>query len=127
VGEAARAQSAAAGCNGFLPKPVQLGALFELLERHLGLSWIRTAPTEQPAADVSPSGPVTLPSQEVLARLNDLVERGRLKELGQALAALEAEDGRLGPWVQKARPLAEGFRVHELRAMLAAPGGEPAT
>jgi signal transduction histidine kinase/ligand-binding sensor domain-containing protein/DNA-binding NarL/FixJ family response regulator len=126
VGEAARAQSTAAGCDGFLPKPVQLGALFDVLERHLGLSWIRTPPAEQRASEAPPSGPLTLPSPEVLALLADLLDRGRLLELAQALVALEAEDGRLGPWVHKAHPLAEGFRIHELRALLTAPGGEPA-
>ena len=61
------------------------------------------------------------PSPEVIARLCELVERGRLQELAQELLALEAEDRRLGPWLQKARSLTEGFRVHELRATLIAP------
>ncbi len=62
----------------------------------------------------------------VLARLGDLVERGRLQELAQELPELEAEGRQLGAWLQKARALAEGFRVHALRAMLIAPDPDPA-
>jgi hypothetical protein len=68
-----------------------------------------------------PSGPLIPPSPEVIARLCELVERGRLQELAQELLALEAENRQLGPWLQKARALAEGFQVRELHAMLVTP------
>jgi hypothetical protein len=69
----------------------------------------------------APSGPMIAPPAEALARLTDLVERGRVQELQQALVDLGVEDGRLGPWVEEARALAEGFRLRELRALLSAP------
>ncbi|WP_437626805.1 sensor histidine kinase [Sorangium sp. So ce1151] len=68
-----------------------------------------------------PSEPVAVPSPEVRARLSELAERGRLQELSQELVKLEAEDPALGPWLREARTLAEEFRVHELRALLAVP------
>ncbi|MEO5730271.1 MAG: ATP-binding protein, partial [Byssovorax sp.] len=68
-----------------------------------------------------PSEPVAAPSPEVRARLSELAERGRLQELSQELVKLEAEDPALGPWLREARTLAEEFRVHELRALLAVP------
>ncbi|WP_437665133.1 ATP-binding protein [Sorangium sp. So ce1182] len=124
VAEPDRALSVAAGCDGFLPKPIDVAALLDLLERHLALGWIRAAPAARPVAEGAPSGPMMAPPPEVLARLTDLVERGRIQELQQALVEAGAEDGRLGPWVEEARALAEGFRIRELRAWLSAPDGK---
>ncbi|WP_437774750.1 ATP-binding protein [Sorangium sp. So ce1097] len=120
VNEPAREQSAAAGCDGFLPKPIALGALLDALAHYLGLTWIRTAPAAERAAERPPSGPPIPPSPEVLARLSDLAERGRIQEFSQELRRLEVEDPQLGPWLQRARALADEFRVHELRTLLAA-------
>lgn len=44
-------QALAAGCNGFIPKPVQAKQLLEQLRRHLGLEWVY----EQSASPSSPS------------------------------------------------------------------------
>ncbi|WP_438030733.1 ATP-binding protein [Sorangium sp. So ce233] len=120
VNEPAREQSAAAGCDGFLPKPIALGALLDALAHYLGLTWIRTAPAAERAAERPPSWPPIPPSPEVLARLSDLAERGRIQEFSQELRGLEVEDPQLGPWLQRVRALADEFRVHELRALLAA-------
>ncbi len=73
----------------------------------------------------APSEALVMPSPEVRASLAELAERGRLQELAQELLRLEAEEPALGPWLRQARVLAEEFRVHELRALLAAPDGEP--
>ncbi len=56
---------------------------------------------------------------EVLARLSDLAERGRLPELLQQLQVIEAVDARLGAWGGGVRALAEGYRLRELRDELA--------
>jgi signal transduction histidine kinase/ligand-binding sensor domain-containing protein len=74
-----------------------------------------------------PSEPLAAPAPEVRASLAELAERGRLQELTQELLRLEAEEPAFGPWLQQARALAEEFRVHDLRALLAAPDDdEPA-
>ncbi|WP_437970110.1 ATP-binding protein [Sorangium sp. So ce260] len=121
-----RARSAAAGCDGFLPKPIDLAALLDLLERRLALTWVRAAPDGAGGVDggdgAPPRAPAVPPPPEELARLAALVERGRLQDLVQRLAALEAEDPRLAPWLREVRGLAEEFRIHELGARLAAPG-----
>ncbi|XXX80289.1 ATP-binding protein [Sorangium sp. So ce134] len=127
-----RARSAAAGCDGFLPKPIELGALLELLERRLALTWIRAAPDIARRVEggggsgAPPRAPVVPPPPEELARLAELVERGRLQDLVQRLAALEAEDPRLAPWLREVRGLAEEFRIRELGARLTAAGERPA-
>jgi CheY-like chemotaxis protein len=49
------ARSAAAGCDGFLPKPIDLAALLDLLQRRLDLTWLRAAPS--PIAPLMPPPP----------------------------------------------------------------------
>jgi len=126
VEEPQRARSAAAGCDAFLPKPIHLPDLFDLLQRRLDLAWIRAAPEPDRAPAAPSAGPVIPPPPEVLARLAELVELGRIQDLAAALSALEAEDPRLAPWVAEARSLAEGFRLRELLALLAPEGPAPA-
>ncbi|KYG05887.1 hypothetical protein BE21_37940 [Sorangium cellulosum] len=132
VEAAERARSASAGCDGFLPKPIELGALLDLLERRLALTWVRAASDGAHGVDGGRGGSapsrdrVVPPPPEELARLAELVDRGRIPDLVQRLAALEAEDPRLAPWLREVRGLAEEFRIHELGARLAAPGEPPA-
>jgi PAS domain S-box-containing protein len=45
-----RQQSQEAGCNDFLPKPVQSDELLEQLRQHLGLSWVYETATAQERA-----------------------------------------------------------------------------
>ena len=117
VDEATRRRAEDAGCDEFLPKPVRLSALFAMVARRLGLAWIR-APRVVAEAVEEPA-PRVAPPPEVLARLSDLAERGRIPELLQQLQVLEAEDARLGAWVSGVRALAEGYRLRELRDELA--------
>jgi hypothetical protein len=104
---------------GFLPKPIDLGALLDRLERRLELTWIRRAPEPPREAEAEAAGPKIPPPPEALTRLVALVEVGRIQDLERALDALEAEDPRLGPWIAEARALAEVFRVHDRQALLA--------
>ncbi|MDC0675738.1 hybrid sensor histidine kinase/response regulator [Nannocystis radixulma] len=62
---------------------------------------------------------VSEPPVELLARLLDLAERGRIPELVHVLVALEAEDTRLSAWIGEVRALAEAYRLRELREKLA--------
>ncbi|WP_437516446.1 ATP-binding protein [Sorangium sp. So ce1099] len=127
VEEPERARSAAAGCDGFLPKPIDLGALLALLERRLTLTWVHAAPAsarggaERDGGEEPLRGPAVPPPLEELARLAELVDRGRIQDFVQRLAALEAEDPRLAPWLREVRGLAEEFRIRELGERLAAP------
>ncbi|MDC3988719.1 ATP-binding protein [Polyangium jinanense] len=116
VDEAQQRRAKEAGCDEFLPKPVRLPALFEVLAQHLDITWIR-AP--RVVADAEEVGPRIEPPAEAMARLLDLAERGRIPELLQMLDAVEAEDTRLSPWVAEVRALAESFQLRELCAALA--------
>ncbi|WP_437821588.1 AAA family ATPase [Sorangium sp. So ce1078] len=129
--EGDRARVTSAGCNGFLAKPVQLGALLQQLEAHLGIAWTRAEPPPRaaaPALDAVEAPGRTLPPAEALAGLLDLVNRGRMSGLLLAVERLEREDARYAPFLGELRGLAKGFQVNRLRELLrAAAGPAPAT
>jgi hypothetical protein len=89
-----------------------------VLARRLGLTWLREPRTAAEAIE-EPAAPRIEPPAEVLARLLDLAERGRIPELLQQLGAMQEEDARLSPWVIEVRALAEGYRIRELCEKLA--------
>jgi hypothetical protein len=60
---------------------------------------IREAPAAARASDTPPGGPLIAPSPEVLERLADLLDRGRIPELGEALTDLEADRALAPEWV----------------------------
>nr|WP_275939346.1 hybrid sensor histidine kinase/response regulator [Polyangium spumosum] len=120
VDEAPQRRARDAGCDEFLPKPVRLSALFDVLGRRLGLTWIHaprgmTEETEETAPRVEPPA-------EVMAELLDLAERGRIPEVLKKLDTIEAEDARLSVWAAEVRAMAESFQLRELCAALAGPG-----
>ncbi|MDC3959741.1 hybrid sensor histidine kinase/response regulator [Polyangium jinanense] len=117
--EAQRRSAEEAGCDEFLPKPVRFAALFALLARRLGLTWIRTQRVMGEAPREEVPAPRIEPPADVVAGLSDLAERGRIPELLQALEGLAAEDARLSAWVSEVRALAETYRLRELCEKLA--------
>ncbi|MDI1429122.1 hybrid sensor histidine kinase/response regulator [Polyangium sorediatum] len=122
VDQAQQQRAKDAGCDAFLPKPVRLPELFDVLARHLALTWIHAAPATTEAADDPAPAPRLEPPADVLARLLDLAERGRIPELLQELQEIQAADERLAAWAGEVRALAEEFRLHELSAALAPRG-----
>ncbi|MDC3959744.1 hybrid sensor histidine kinase/response regulator [Polyangium jinanense] len=123
VDEAQQKRAKDAGCDEFLPKPVRLPALFDVLARRLEITWIR-APRVVDEAEKDPTpAPRIEPPREVMARLLDLAERGRIPELLQALAAIEEEDARFSAWAAEVRAMAEAFQLRELYAVLARAAG----
>ncbi|MFZ6029063.1 MAG: GAF domain-containing protein [Chloroflexota bacterium] len=105
-----RQQSMLAGCNVFLPKPIEVDNLFGLFEEHMALEWTFVQPEgkkeePQPEAD----GPVVAPPPEKLKILYDLAMKGNMPELIAQAASLEALDERYKPFGHKLRQLARSY------------------
>ncbi|MDC0684887.1 AAA family ATPase [Sorangium atrum] len=124
ISEAERQTSLSAGCDDFLPKPVQAGALLELLRATLQLEWKRQA---------GPGAAVTMPSMtdeelctlpapraQELARLVELANRGLVSQVLNELDRLEEADQQLGAWSGQVRAVARSFQVKRLRGLLQA-------
>ncbi|XYH98593.1 AAA family ATPase [Sorangium sp. So ce1128] len=122
ISEAERQTSLSAGCDDFLPKPVQAGALLELLRATLQLEWKRqagpgaavTAPTMTDAE----IGMLTPPPAEELSRLIELADRGLVSSVLTELNRLEEADPRLGAWIGPIRAVARSFEIKRLCGLL---------
>ncbi|WP_437899364.1 AAA family ATPase [Sorangium sp. So ce124] len=122
--EVERHESLSAGCDDFLPKPVQAGAFLELLRGTLQLEWQRRA--GQGAAVTMPSMTdaelCTLPAPraQALARLVELADRGLVSQVLNELDRLEEADAQLGAWSGQVRAVARSFQIKRLRGLLQA-------
>ncbi|WP_437916472.1 ATP-binding protein [Sorangium sp. So ce302] len=123
ISEAARQTSLSAGCDDFLPKPVQAGALLELLRATLQLEWIRRAgpgmAVALPTMTEAEICMLTPPPAQELARLLELANEGYISGVLNELDRLEEADGsRLGAWIGQVRAVAKSFQTKRLRALL---------
>lgn len=89
-------QSRLAGCDGFLPKPVQTSELFEYLAKYLDLDWIYDSTEVSAIADSTPLAntdeaavPYRLPPSEVLAPIYAAAVAGYILEVKAAAEQLK--------------------------------------
>jgi PAS domain S-box-containing protein len=119
VFQAARQQSAQAGCDDFLVKPVSFDGLLDKLQSHLGIEWTRRAADEPPRTPVARKDPTaTLPAAEA-RRLLDLSQTGDIHGILAALEELERLDPQHESLVAELRALARDFRIREIRDRVA--------
>ncbi|MCP5086494.1 MAG: response regulator, partial [Rhodobacteraceae bacterium] len=94
-----RKEATAAGCNAFLPKPIDARELFALLQTHLALEWTYA---EVDAVTIPLSdAPLVIPPQEVLASLYDLAQRGNLRAIEKKAAELIQVDAQYEPFAHR--------------------------
>lgn len=112
-------KSLEAGCNQFLPKPVQASELLELLQVHLDLEWVygelkverkSSMVTEQ----ISEGTKEIAPPAEELETLFHLARRGHLKGIIKHAQKLVEFDESLMPFANHLCQLAKGFQEKAL-------------
>ncbi|OCQ97994.1 hypothetical protein BCD67_02385 [Oscillatoriales cyanobacterium USR001] len=113
-----------AGANAFLPKPVQVSELFNLLEKQLGLSWVyekstQKVPTMTNSQEKSVTTELIVPPLAVMESLHDLVMKGNLKAIIREMEELKNSDPQLVAFAEQVCELAKGFQEKKLRAFLA--------
>ena len=111
---------AAAGCQGFVDKPVIESELLAVLQRHLELEWVAelTVPMWTPAEPLAaPSTGPALPP-ELAQGLMRLARLGHAQGLQRELDALQAAHPLLAARVAGLRELASRFAWNELIATL---------
>jgi PAS domain S-box-containing protein len=115
-----REQSLLAGCDAFLPKPIRVEQLTELLASHLRLTWCYAAaePRASAPTDADDTATVVPPPAE-LALLFELAEIGDILGLQARTAYLEHLDSQLRPFAQHLGRLAGRFELEQALALIA--------
>jgi CheY-like chemotaxis protein len=114
-------ESLAAGCNAFLPKPVDTAELLKTLGEQLDLDWIyapdETEITYKVYSDKNGEVLVT-PSQADLDILYDFAMRGNLRAIQQKATQLKIQDETLKQFVDKLQQFARTFATKEILDLL---------
>lgn len=118
LSEAKRKETREAGCNDFLAKPIEVGALLGKLSRFLALEWSRPTEMTPPAPTAETTAEIVLPARDVLHGLLEMAKDGRLPEIVEETKRLEDTDARLKSWLRTIRQLADDFEVDNLCARL---------
>ncbi|WP_437670161.1 AAA family ATPase [Sorangium sp. So ce131] len=118
VSEAEQEKSARAGCDDFLPKPIQASALLDKVARLLGVAWIRREEAEAldtSAERAADGGRLVAPPAEELAVLSTLADKGLVHKVLEEAERIRQLDPRLGPWLDQLAALARGYQTRKLR------------
>jgi len=107
-------KSKLAGCDDFLPKPVNAEKLFELVGIYLALEWIYK--DGEPLGRVEDLPPPSLapPPPEELEVLFDLAMRGNMRGIRERAAKIAQTDDRYRPFTDHLLQLAQDFQDKEI-------------
>jgi CheY-like chemotaxis protein len=129
-----RNKSLAAGANAFLPKPVELHTLLELVGQQLSLTWVYQTqaeldtPVASASANVAPKPTEILPPPaHELTQLYKLAQQGRVQALKRCLNNLEQLDSEYIPFSQAVRQLTKGFQIEAIQSFLQQCMEDPST
>lgn len=108
-------RSVIAGCDGFIPKPVDEKQLLSMIAEHLQLEWIYdTTSGETFTPEISSETPsnceFVVPDIEEMKVLYDLAMLGSMTKIRQQASHLEKLDEKYIPFAQKITELAQGFQ-----------------
>ncbi len=122
--EPERIESLDAGCDDFLPKPVEVEQLFLKLEQHLELEWIYQEPQkietgESAVIDVE-EREIAVPCEEVIVQLLELAAGGLFFEVEERIAQLLQEDPQFDLFAEKILRFAEDFEGEKIIEFLQA-------
>jgi signal transduction histidine kinase/DNA-binding NarL/FixJ family response regulator len=110
-------KSIIAGCNIFLPKPIEADKLFVLLEKYLNLEWVyEGSKAVEKSAEVEEDKLVPPPPEEIEI-LFELVMEGDMRGIRKRTALMEKQP-ELIPFAQKLRSLAKSFKEKQIVALL---------
>jgi PAS domain S-box-containing protein len=127
VFEATQQESILAGCNDFVPKPIEANHFLEQLRVHLGLEWIyeessdskkRTTQSLSPASNLPAYSSLLPAAADSIAKLLKLAAMGDIEEIFEESAKLENFEQKLVPFVYRLRQLAKGFQLKQIRSIL---------
>lgn len=117
-------KSLTVGGNDFLPKPLQIDDLLNLLQKYLQLNWIyqeessHNIDAETTKSENHNSQLIVAPPLAELDKLFDLAMRGNLKGLQAALNEIEQLDVKFKPFCGQVKQLADNFQIKQIREFI---------
>ena len=119
-------RSLEAGCNAFVPKPIDVRVVLDQLGHQLGLQWIYAQPESQPAApavhqaqgvqpDPNDGG---LPPRAQVEALFELAALGDVESIQRQIEEYESLDKHHRPLFTQLRRLADSFQVDKIYEIL---------
>ena len=108
-----------AGADAFLPKPVQVKRLLELLGKHLQLEWIYQSSLNDSANAsvlISPTQ-VVPPNPEMLTQLHCFAKKGDLDAIFREATQLNQTE-KMRPFAQSVLQFVENFQVKKLQEFI---------
>ena len=106
------------GGDDFLPKPVEVTALLDLLGQHLNMEWTYKLPPETQIQEESSAIEMVLPPRETLAELLALAERNQVKDLRSHLQDIKTSDSAHTAFADSLLELARTFQTEEIEELL---------
>jgi signal transduction histidine kinase/DNA-binding NarL/FixJ family response regulator len=125
-------KSLSAGADQFLPKPISVDHLLEMLRSLLGLEWVYEVREdrsknqgEQSSSNPSDSngkalegGEILAPPVDVLTQLYDHAKKGDLDSIIEIAAQLGDQDRKFELFTQELRQLAESFQLKQVKSFI---------
>ena len=123
--EADQKKSRFAGCDAFLPKPIEEQKLLALISQLLALEWAYSTSenNEQTFANPMPDGQsagglLVAPPAEELEALYELAMLGKISDIRKWAAHIEQLEETYAPFANKVRELAQGFEDEKIVALV---------
>ncbi len=114
-----RYQSKLAGCDAFLPKPVDMNRLLQELGQRLHLEWeTAAAPAASPEAAAGPLPGADIPPADTLRAFYELASLGDLQAVWRQAEALAQNEPRYADFCTRLTHLARRFDEKGLLALL---------
>ncbi len=119
--DADRGESITAGCNDFLPKPVDFEALLLCLQKYLGLTWIyETEPADAVEQPIVRADEVVWPSAAELGTLYQAARIGDIDTVESEIGRLRGLDARYAACCDRLQQLAASFDDRAIVQLVAA-------
>jgi signal transduction histidine kinase len=112
-----RQKSQLAGCDRFLPKPIQLSELLDILQDSLKLNWIYETTLDEEKEDAVSGGLVIPPAKE-LQTLYEVAQIGHIERIKQEVLRLQKLDTRYKAFATNVLTLADDFEDEEIVSLL---------